>query len=81
MPDEPTLTLREAALRIAKISGSRSDKIEDSKLLGLLVAGHLKAGFHCPGHSYLGSRSRPVIGKVSTVLSFELSDGPVRTTS
>jgi hypothetical protein len=49
MPDEPTLTLREAALRIAKISGSRSDKIEDSKLLGLLVAGHLKAGFHCPG--------------------------------
>jgi hypothetical protein len=49
MDAPPTITLRDVALRLARLPKSGTGKIADSKLLGLLKAGELKAGFHFPG--------------------------------
>jgi hypothetical protein len=46
-----TITLRELALRLEKIERPKSKAIADGKLLGLLKAGELKAGFHFRGRT------------------------------
>jgi hypothetical protein len=43
-----TMTLREVALRLARLPGSLAGKIDDGKLLSLLKSGELKAGFFFP---------------------------------
>ena len=48
-----TITLRDVALRLARLPGSRSSKIADGELLGLLKSGELKAGFFFSGGSSL----------------------------
>ena len=45
MPEE-TMTLRDAARRLARIRNPKGRGIESSKLLGLLRSGELKAGFY-----------------------------------
>ncbi len=49
MGAQPTIPLRDAALRLARLPKSGTGKIADGKLLGLLQAGDLQAGFHFPG--------------------------------
>jgi hypothetical protein len=44
-----TITLREVALRLAKIKSPATSKIDDGQLLSLLRSGDLKAGFEFPG--------------------------------
>jgi hypothetical protein len=44
-----TITLREVALRLAKIKSPATSKIDDGRLLSLLRSGDLKAGFEFPG--------------------------------
>jgi hypothetical protein len=46
---EPTLSLREVARHLAAMRSSQRGKIDDGKLLALLKAGELKAGFEFPG--------------------------------
>jgi hypothetical protein len=49
MEPQLTITLRDVALRLARLPKSGTGKIADGKLLGLLKSGELKAGFHFPG--------------------------------
>ena len=49
MDAQPTIPLREVALRLARLPKSGTGKIANGKLLGLLQAGDLQAGFHFPG--------------------------------
>jgi hypothetical protein len=49
MDAQPTIPLREVALRLAQLPKSGTGKIADGKLLGLLQAGDLQAGFYFPG--------------------------------
>lgn len=44
-----TITLREVALRLAKIKQPTTRRIDDGQLLSLLRSGDLKAGFEFPG--------------------------------
>jgi hypothetical protein len=48
MDAQQTIPLREVALRLARLPKSGTGRIADGKLLGLLQAGDLKAGFHFP---------------------------------
>src|SRR5262249_7908 len=45
------ITLRELALRLEKIRCPKSKAIADGRLLSLLKAGELKAGFHFPART------------------------------
>jgi hypothetical protein len=49
MDAQPTIPLRDVALRLARLPKSGTGKIADGKLLGLLQAGDLQAGFYFPG--------------------------------
>jgi hypothetical protein len=49
MSTEQLMSLRDVALGLAKVRGSRQPKIADGKLLTLLRAGELNAGFEFPG--------------------------------
>jgi hypothetical protein len=49
MNAQPTITLRDVGRRLARLPSSKTGGIADGKLLGLLKAGELKAGFYFPG--------------------------------
>jgi hypothetical protein len=49
MDAQSTISLRDVALRLARLPKSGTGKVADGKLLGLLQAGELQAGFHFPG--------------------------------
>jgi hypothetical protein len=65
-----TMTLREVALRLARLPGSLAGKIDDGKLLSLLKSGELKAGFFSQGTGYFGFQFPPTTGPPSAVTPF-----------